>query len=84
LSAYGDAPVGAVGPRARDEEGRCSSNRPGRARRRPRVAIAASVPLHGPLAADAQGAADFDLELIESRTLDGHTQELSYRPTLHV
>jgi dihydrofolate reductase len=30
-----------------------------------------------------QGAADFDLELIESRTLDGHIQELSYRPTLH-
>jgi len=30
------------------------------------------------------GAADFDLELIESRTLDGHTQELIYRPTLHV
>ena len=30
-----------------------------------------------------QGAADFDLELIESRTLDGNTQELSYRPTLH-
>ncbi len=29
------------------------------------------------------GAADFDLELIESRTLDGHTQQLSYRPTLH-
>ena len=29
-----------------------------------------------------QGA-DFDLELIESRTLDGHTQELIYRPTLH-
>jgi dihydrofolate reductase len=29
------------------------------------------------------GAADFDLELIESRTLDGHTQELTYRPTLH-
>jgi len=29
-----------------------------------------------------QGAADFDLELIESRTLDGHTQELVYRPTL--
>ena len=28
-------------------------------------------------------AADFDLELIESRTLDGHTQELIYRPTLH-
>jgi dihydrofolate reductase len=31
-----------------------------------------------------QGAADFDLELIESRTLDGHTQELIYRPTLHI
>jgi dihydrofolate reductase len=29
------------------------------------------------------GAADFDLELIESRTLDRHTQELIYRPTLH-
>jgi dihydrofolate reductase len=31
-----------------------------------------------------QGAADFDLELIESRTLDGNIQELIYRPTLHV
>jgi dihydrofolate reductase len=31
-----------------------------------------------------RGAADFDLELIESRTLDGHIQELIYRPTLHV
>ena len=31
-----------------------------------------------------QGAADFDLALIESRTLDGHIQELIYRPTLHV
>jgi hypothetical protein len=30
-----------------------------------------------------QGAADFDLELIESRTFDGHIQELVYRPTLH-
>ncbi|GHH88591.1 deaminase reductase [Streptomyces capitiformicae] len=30
-----------------------------------------------------QGAADFDLELIENRTLDGHIQELTYRPTLH-
>ena len=29
-------------------------------------------------------AADFDLELIESRTLDGHIQELIYRPNLHV
>ncbi len=30
-----------------------------------------------------QDAADFDLELIESRTLDGNIQELVYRPTLH-
>ena len=30
-----------------------------------------------------EDAADFDLELMESRTLDGHTQELTYRPTLH-
>ncbi len=28
------------------------------------------------------GASDFDLELLESRTLDGRTQELVYRPTL--
>jgi dihydrofolate reductase len=27
------------------------------------------------------GAGDFDLELLESRTLDGHIQELVYRPT---
>ncbi len=31
-----------------------------------------------------QGAADFDLDLIESQTLDGHTKELIYRPTLHI
>ena len=31
-----------------------------------------------------EGAADFDLELIESRTLDGSIQELIYRPSLHV
>jgi dihydrofolate reductase len=30
-----------------------------------------------------EGAADFDLELVESRTLDGHIQELVYRPSLH-
>ena len=30
-----------------------------------------------------QGAADFDLELVESRTLDGRSQELIYRPMLH-
>ena len=29
------------------------------------------------------GAADFDLELIECRTLDGNIQELIYRPKLH-
>ena len=29
------------------------------------------------------GAADFDLELLESRTLDDHIQELVYRPNLH-
>ncbi len=28
-------------------------------------------------------AADFDLELIDHRTLDGHIQELIYRPALH-
>ena len=30
-----------------------------------------------------EDAADFDLELLESRTLDGDIQELVYRPTLH-
>ena len=30
-----------------------------------------------------KGAADFDLDLVESRVLDGRTQELIYRPTLH-
>jgi dihydrofolate reductase len=30
-----------------------------------------------------EGAADFDLELLEGRTLDGNIQELVYRPTLH-
>jgi dihydrofolate reductase len=30
-----------------------------------------------------EGAADFDLELLESRTFDGRIQELVYRPTLH-
>jgi dihydrofolate reductase len=29
------------------------------------------------------GAGDFDLELLERRTLDDHTQEIVYRPTLH-
>jgi dihydrofolate reductase len=31
-----------------------------------------------------EGAADFDLELLESRTFDGRIQELTYRPALHV
>ncbi|GAA1547582.1 dihydrofolate reductase family protein [Nocardioides humi] len=30
-----------------------------------------------------EDAPDLDLELIESRTLDGHTHELVYRPSLH-
>jgi dihydrofolate reductase len=30
-----------------------------------------------------EGAADFDLELVEQHTLDGFIQELVYRPTLH-
>ena len=30
-----------------------------------------------------RGAADFDLELIESRLFDGRIQELIYRPSLH-
>ena len=29
------------------------------------------------------GAADFDLDLLEGRTLDGRTQELIYRPSRH-
>ncbi|HLX20598.1 MAG TPA: dihydrofolate reductase family protein, partial [Gaiellaceae bacterium] len=29
------------------------------------------------------GADDFDLDLLESRMLDGRIQELTYRPTLH-
>jgi hypothetical protein len=31
-----------------------------------------------------QDVADFDLELLESRTLERRTQELIYRPTLHI
>ncbi len=30
-----------------------------------------------------RGAVDFDLELLEARTLDGNIQEVVYRPTLH-
>jgi hypothetical protein len=45
-----------------------------------------SAAAYGQTGADRifQGAADFDLELIESRTLDSNIQELIYRPTLHV
>ncbi|MFD0851344.1 hypothetical protein ACFQ07_03900 [Actinomadura adrarensis] len=32
---------------------------------------------------DVRESTDFDVELIEHRTLDCHTQELIYRPTLH-
>src|ERR671935_1609571 len=42
-------------------------------------------PLDWPNATVVSGdAVDVDLELIESRTLDGNIQELIYRPTLHV
>ncbi|MFD0533077.1 hypothetical protein ACFQY7_04095 [Actinomadura luteofluorescens] len=37
----------------------------------------------GSLRLQVPGRGGFDLELIGSRTLDGHTQELVYRPTLH-
>ncbi|TAM66091.1 MAG: deaminase [Microbacteriaceae bacterium] len=30
-----------------------------------------------------RGAGEFDLELVEARTLDGRTQELTYTPTVH-
>jgi dihydrofolate reductase len=50
-----------------------------------RVQVTLFPVITGQTGADSifQGAADFDLELLESRTLDGHTQELIYRPTLH-
>src|SRR5205809_6633560 len=50
-----------------------------------RVQVTLFPVLTGPTGLDPifKGAADFDLELVESRTLDGHIQELIYRPTLH-
>jgi dihydrofolate reductase len=50
-----------------------------------RVQVTIFPVLTGQTGADPifRGASDFDLELVESRTLDGHTQELTYRPTLH-
>ena len=50
-----------------------------------RVQLTIFPALSGQTGADPifRGAADFDLELLESRTLDGHTLELIYRPELH-
>jgi dihydrofolate reductase len=50
-----------------------------------RVQVTVFPVITGRTGSDAvfQGAADFDLELLESQTLDGHIQELTYRPTLH-
>jgi dihydrofolate reductase len=50
-----------------------------------RVQVTVFAVISGQTGADPifHGAADFDLELVESRTLDGHTLELVYRPTLH-
>ena len=50
-----------------------------------RVQVTLFPVITGQTGADSvfQGAADFDLELIEGRTLDGNIQELIYRPTLH-
>jgi hypothetical protein len=48
---------------------------------RPQVTIFRSPPA-GPGTSPILGSAgDFDLELLESRTLHGHTRELVYRPT---
>jgi len=51
-----------------------------------RIQVTLFPVINGQTGADPlfRGAPDFDLELLESRTLDGHTQELTYRPTLHV
>jgi dihydrofolate reductase len=50
-----------------------------------RVQVTIFPVLTGQTGADPifRGAADFDLELLETRTLDGHIQELIYRPTIH-
>jgi dihydrofolate reductase len=50
-----------------------------------RVQVTVFPVITGQTGTDAifRGAADFDLELLESRTLDGRIQELIYRPTLH-
>jgi hypothetical protein len=54
---------------------------------RPFISKSAALPvITGENGSDAifKGAADFDLELIERRTLDGDIQELTYQPRLHV
>ncbi|AIG74895.1 Hypothetical protein AJAP_09990 [Amycolatopsis japonica] len=50
-----------------------------------RVQVTVFPVITGRTGADAifRGAADFDLELLESRTFDGRVQELVYRPTPH-
>ena len=50
-----------------------------------RVQVTLFPVISGPTGADPVfgGGAGYDLELIECRTLDGHTQELIYRPALH-
>ncbi len=50
-----------------------------------RVQVSLFPVISGQTGADPifQGAADFDLELLESTTLDGRIQELVYRPTPH-
>ena len=50
-----------------------------------RVQVTLFPVITGQTGSDAifHGAADFDLELIGARTLDGNIQELTYRPTLH-
>ncbi|MFJ4103918.1 dihydrofolate reductase family protein [Amycolatopsis japonica] len=50
-----------------------------------RVQVTVFPVITGKTGADSifRGAADFDLELLESRTFDGRIQELVYRPTRH-
>jgi dihydrofolate reductase len=50
---------------------------------RVQVTLSLSSPVRPGWTRSSRGAADFDLELLESRTLEGHTQQLIYRPTLH-
>jgi dihydrofolate reductase len=51
-----------------------------------RVQVTLFPVITGQTGSDAifESAADFDLELLESRTLDGNIQELVYRPSVHV